>query len=198
MSTIDSKYSLPPLPYAESALEPHISRETVHFHYAVHHRGYVDKLNKLIPDSEFADSSLEEIVMNSSGDIFNNAGQVWNHNFYWQCLSPNGGGSPETALAEALRDKFGSLQNFQTAFTKQAEGLFGSGWVWLIQNPDGALNIIYTGNAGCPIRSGHRPLLTCDMWEHAYYIDYRNRRPDYMRGFWQLVNWQFVESRYRQ
>lgn len=197
MTTVESRYVLPPLPYSESALEPHISRETVHFHYDIHHRNYVNKLNALIANTEYEDSSLEEIVMSSTGDVFNNAGQVWNHNFYWQCLAPNGGGTPGGDFAAALRDKFGSFADFQSAFTKLAENLFGSGWAWLIQNPDGALNIIHTGNAGSPIRSGHRPLLVCDMWEHAYYIDYRNRRPDYMKGFWQLVNWRFVEAQYR-
>ena len=157
----------------------------------------MNKLNTLIVGSEFEDSSLDEIVRNSTGDIFNNAGQIWNHNFYWQCLSPHGGSLPNGKLATAIRDKFGSLSDFQAAFTKTAEGVFGSGWAWLIQNPDGGLNIIHTGNAGSPIRSGNKALLTCDMWEHAYYIDYRNRRPDYMKAFWQLANWSFVESQYQ-
>jgi len=197
MTAVETKHTLPPLPFPESALEPHFSRETVHFHYDVHHRAYVTKLNTLIVGTEFEESSLDEIVRNSTGDIFNNAGQIWNHNFYWQCLSPQGGGFPNDALATAIRDKFGSFTDFQTAFTKMAEGVFGSGWAWLVQNPDSGLAIMHTGNAGNPIRAGHNPLLTCDMWEHAYYIDYRNRRPDYMKAFWQLVDWQFVGSRYK-
>lgn len=196
-AAVESRISLPPLPYSESALEPHISRETVHFHYDVHHRAYVTKLNKLIADTEFEDSSLEDIVRNSTGDIFNNAGQVWNHNFYWQCLAPKGGGSPDGALAAAIVETFGSQAEFQAKFSKVAEGLFGSGWAWLAQNSDGSLSIIHTGNAGSPIRAGQTPLLTCDVWEHAYYIDYRNRRADYLKAFWQLVNWNFVAAQYK-
>lgn len=196
-SAVATQHSLPALPYPESALEPHISRETVHFHYDVHHRTYVNKLNQLIADTEFEECSLEEIVRNSTGAIFNNAGQAWNHSFYWQCLSPKGGGAPQGALAEAIREDFGSQTGFQAEFTRVAENLFGSGWTWLVQNPDGHLAIVHTGNAGSPIRSGQRPLLTCDVWEHAYYIDYRNRRTDYLKAFWQLVNWRFAESQYR-
>lgn len=195
-SSSDVKHILPPLPYPESALEPHISRETVHFHYDVHHRTYINKLNQLIAGTDFENCSLEEIVRNSAGDIFNNAGQAWNHNFYWQCLAPGGSNAPEGPLAAAIRSEFGSLAELQTQFSKVTEKIFGSGWAWLIQNPDGALAIIHTGNAGSPIRSGQHPLLTCDAWEHAYYIDYRNRRPDYMNAFWQLVNWRFVETQY--
>jgi Fe-Mn family superoxide dismutase len=196
-AAVETQISLPPLPYPESALEPHISRETVHFHYDIHHRTYVTKLNKLIANTEFEDSSLEDIVRNSTGNIFNNAGQVWNHNFYWQCLTPKDGGSPEGALAAAICATFGSQADFQAQFSKIADGLFGSGWAWLAQNSDGSLSIIHTGNAGSPIRAGQRPLLTCDVWEHAYYIDYRNRRTDYLRAFWQLVNWRFVAAQYK-
>lgn len=191
-----TSHSLPPLPYPESALEPHISRETVHFHHDVHQRGYVDKLNQLIANTEFEGCSLEEIVRTSSGAIFNNAGQAWNHDFYWQCLTPKGVGSPRGPLADAIRIAFGSHTGFQAEFARVATSLFGSGWTWLVQNPDRTLAIVHTGNAGSPIRSGQRPLLTCDAWEHAYYLDYRNRRADYLKAFWQLVNWQFVESRY--
>lgn len=190
-------HQLPALPYAESDLEPHISRETVHFHYDVHHRNYVNKLNQLIEGTDFEECSLEEIVRNSTGDIFNNAGQVWNHNFYWECLTPGGSSAPEGELAAAIRAEFGSQAEFQDRFSKVAANVFGSGWAWLVQNPDGTLEIIHTGNAGSPIRSGQHPLLTCDAWEHAYYIDYRNRRPDYLQAFWQLVDWRFVESRFR-
>lgn len=196
-AAVETHISLPPLPYSESALEPHLSRETVHFHYDVHHRNYVTKLNKLIAGTEFEDSSLEEIVRNSTGEIFNNAGQVWNHNFYWQCLMPKGGGAPDGEFAAAIREQFGSQADFEAEFTKVAAGLFGSGWAWLAQNADGGLAIIHTGNAGSPIRAGQRPLLACDVWEHAYYLDYRNRRPDYLKAFWQLVNWRFVAAQYQ-
>ena len=195
-STPDPKHMLPPLPYSESALEPHISRETVHFHYDVHHRTYINKLNELIAGTDFEHCSLEEIVRNSTGNLFNNAGQAWNHNFYWRCLTPGGSSAPEGPLAAAIRAEFGSQADFEAQFSKVAEGLFGSGWAWLIQNADGGLAIIHTGNAGSPIRSGQHPLLTCDVWEHAYYIDYRNRRPDYLKAFWQLVDWRAVEARY--
>jgi Fe-Mn family superoxide dismutase len=197
IAAVETQHSLPPLPYPESGLEPHISRETVHFHYDVHHRNYVNKMNKLIVDTDFEDCSLDEIVRNSTGELFNNAGQTWNHNFYWQCMTPKGGGMPQGALAAAIREKFGSQASFQAEFSRVAEGLFGAGWAWLVQNADNSLALIHTGNAGSPIRSGQRPLLTCDVWEHAYYIDYRNRRADYMKAFWQVVNWRFVESQYR-
>jgi superoxide dismutase, Fe-Mn family len=190
-------HALLPLRYPQSALEPHISRETVHFHYDVHHRNYVSKLSQLIAGTDFENCSLEEIVRNSTGDIFNNSGQAWNHNFYWQCLTPGGSSAPEGAFAAAIREHFGSQAEFETRFDKVATGVFGAGWAWLVQNADGALEIIHTGNAGSPIRSGQHPLLTCDVWEHAYYIDYRNRRSDYLKAFWQLVDWRFVEAQFR-
>jgi Fe-Mn family superoxide dismutase len=186
---------LPPLPYEQNALEPHISKETLEFHYGKHHNTYVVKLNGLIEGSEDDGKSLEEIVKSSSGGVFNNAAQVWNHSFYWNCLSPNGGGNPSGALATAIEANFGSVEEFKTKFTDSAVNNFGSGWTWLIQNSDGGLAIVNTSNAATPLtEAGVTPLLTVDVWEHAYYIDYRNLRPKYMEAFWALVNWNFVEA----
>jgi len=187
-------HSLPELPYALDALEPHISRETLEFHYGKHHRTYVDKLNGLIEGTEFATASLEDIVRKSSGGIFNNAAQVWNHTFYWHCLAPNGGGEPTGALAAAIDAAFGSFGAFKEQFTDRSVTLFGSGWAWLVKQPDGTLAITQTSNAETPLTGASLPLLTCDVWEHAYYIDYRNARPKYLEAFWQLVNWDFVAS----
>jgi len=186
---------LPPLPYEQDALEPHISKETLEFHYGKHHNTYVVKLNGLIEGSEDDGKSLEEIVKSSSGGVFNNAAQVWNHSFYWNCLSPNGGGEPSGALASAIEANFGSVEEFKTKFTDSAVNNFGSGWTWLVQNADGGLAIVNTSNAATPLtETGVNPLLTVDVWEHAYYIDYRNLRPKYMEAFWALVNWDFVEA----
>lgn len=186
---------LPPLPYAQDALEPHISKETLEFHYGKHHNTYVVKLNGLIEGTADASKSLEEIVRSSSGGIFNNAAQVWNHTFYWHCLSPNGGGEPSGALATAIASNFGSFAEFKTKFTDSAVNNFGSGWTWLVQKADGGLAIVNTSNAATPLtEAGVTPLLTVDVWEHAYYIDYRNLRPKYMEAFWALVNWDFVEG----
>lgn len=187
-------HKLPELPYALDALEPHISKETLEFHYGKHHKTYVDNLNKLIEGTEFAKASLEEIVKKSSGGIFNNAAQVWNHTFYWHCLAPKAGGAPEGTLADAITQKWGTFDTFKAEFTKQATGNFGSGWTWLVRKPDGDLDIVNTSNAQTPLTSENAPLLTCDVWEHAYYIDYRNKRPDYLGAFWNLVNWKFVAS----
>ncbi len=184
--------SLPGLPYSQNELEPHISAETLSFHYGKHHDTYVGNLNKLIADTEFADKSLEKIIMASSGGIFNNAAQVWNHSFYWNCLSPDGGGEPNGALADAINSTFGSFSEFKEKFSQTAITTFGSGWPWLVKNTDGSLAIVSTSNAGTPLTEGQTPLLTCDVWEHAYYIDYRNVRPDYLEAFWKLVNWEFV------
>ena len=189
-------HELPPLPYEMTALEPHISARTLEFHYGKHHAGYVKKLNNMIPGTEFESDSLEDIIRNASGGIFNNAAQVFNHTFYWQCMSPNGGGEPSGALAKALIKSFGSVGEFRERFSEQAGGLFGSGWAWLVRKPDGSLAIAQTSNAGCPIASGDHPLLTCDVWEHAYYLDYQNARPDYVKAFWNLVNWDFVADNY--
>lgn len=185
---------LPPLPYARDALAPHISAETLDFHYGKHHQAYVNNLNGLIAGTEFATASLEEIVRRSSGPLFNNAAQVWNHTFYWESLAPSGG-SPTGRLAEALTATFGSLDEFRAAFNKVAMGTFGSGWAWLVQKPDGRLAIVSTSNAATPITGEDRPLLTCDVWEHAYYVDYRNARQAYLDAFWKVVNWAAVASR---
>ena len=183
---------LPALPYDRTALEPHISAETIDYHYGKHHKAYVDNLHKMIEGTEFADMSLEDIIRKSQGGMFNNAAQVWNHTFYWHCLSPNGGGEPTGKLAEAINAAFGSFDKFKEAFTKTAVGTFGSGWGWLVQRPDGALALASTPNAATPLTGEDTPLLTCDVWEHAYYIDYRNARPKYVEAFWNLVNWDFV------
>ncbi len=188
-------FELPALPYARDALQPHISAETLDFHYGKHHQTYVDKLNGLVPGSEFEGKSLEEIVRSATGGIFNNAAQVWNHTFYWHCLSPNGGGAANGAIAAAIDATFGSFEAFQQEFTNSAVNNFGSGWTWLVKKPDGAIAITNTSNAGSPLtESGVTPLLTCDVWEHAYYIDYRNARPNYLKAFWALVNWDFVNA----
>jgi Fe-Mn family superoxide dismutase len=187
-------HTLPDLPYAKDALEPHISRETLEYHYGKHHNTYVEKLNGLIEGTEWAKASLEDIVRGSSGGVFNNAAQVWNHTFYWHCLSPNGGGAPSGKLAKAIDDAFGSFDKFKEQFSDKAVTLFGSGWAWLVQKPDGSLAIVQTGNAETPLTGDSKPLMTCDVWEHAYYIDYRNARPKYLEAFWKLVNWDFVAS----
>ena len=186
---------LPPLPYARNALEPHISAETIDYHYGKHHQAYVTNLNNQIKGSELENADLETIVRKAQGGMFNNAAQVWNHNFYWQCLAPNGGGAPDGKLGEAITKTFGSFDAFKEDFTKLSLGTFGSGWGWLVQRPDGALGLVSTSNAGTPITGDDTPLLTCDVWEHAYYIDYRNARPKYLEHFWNLVNWEFVASR---
>lgn len=186
---------LPPLPFARDALEPHISAETIDYHYGKHHQAYVTNLNNQIKGTEFENADLETIVGKAQGGMFNNAAQVWNHNFYWQCLSPNGGGAPDGKLAEAITKAFGSFDTFKAEFTKLSLGTFGSGWGWLVQRPDGSLGLVSTSNAGTPITGDDVPLLTCDVWEHAYYIDYRNARPKYLEHFWNLVNWEFVASR---
>ncbi len=187
-------FELPALPYAKDALAPHISEETQDYHYGKHHKTYVVNLNGLIEGNEYADMSLEDIILKSSGPVFNNAAQVWNHTFYWNCLSPNGGGEPSGALADAINAKFGSFDQFKEAFTADCVGNFGSGWTWLVKNASGDLEIVKTSNAGCPLTDGVTPLMTCDVWEHAYYIDYRNARPAYVAAFWNLVNWDFVAS----
>jgi Fe-Mn family superoxide dismutase len=189
---------LPALPYEMDALAPHISRETLEYHYGKHHKAYVDNLNNLIPNTEFANKSLEEIIMSSSGGIFNNAAQVWNHTFYWNCLSPNGGGEPTGELADAITKKFGSFAAFKEQFSKTAITTFGSGWGWLVKNKDGSIDLVSTSNAQTPMTSGQKALLTCDVWEHAYYIDYRNARPKYVESFWNLVNWDFVSKQFAQ
>ena len=189
-------FELPPLPYAKDALEPHISAETLEFHHDKHHQTYVTKLNGLIEGTEFEGKSLEDIIKTSSGGVFNNSAQVYNHTFYWNCLSPNGGGEPTGAVAEAINAAFGSFEEFQTKFNDMAVNNFGSSWTWLVKKADGSLDIVNTSNAGTPITEGLTPILTVDLWEHAYYIDYRNVRPDYLKGFWALVNWDFANENF--
>jgi Fe-Mn family superoxide dismutase len=185
-------FELPKLPYALNALAPHISEETLQYHYGKHHQAYVTKLNTLVKDTPFADMSLEQIIMQSSGGIFNNAAQIWNHTFYWHCLSPQGGGEPTGAVADAINKTFGSFATFKEKFSEAALNQFGSGWAWLSKNSDGSIEIHSTANAGTPMTEGKKALLTCDVWEHAYYIDTRNDRAKYVQHFWNLVNWQFV------
>ena len=187
---------LPPLPYALNALEPYISRETLEYHYGKHHQTYVTNLNNLLPGSGFENHTLEEIIKTSSGAIFNNAAQVWNHTFYWHCLTPNGGNEPSGELATQIQKAFGSFSVFQEQFTKTAIATFGSGWAWLVCTPEGKLEIISTSNAGTPLTDNKKVLLTCDVWEHAYYIDYRNARAKYVESFWKCVNWAFVAKNF--
>ena len=187
-------FTLPELPYSKDALTPHISAETLEYHYGKHHQTYVTNLNKLIAGTEFESMSLEEIIKKSKGGVFNNAAQVWNHTFYWHCLSPKGGNEPTGRLAEAITKHFGSFEQFKDQFTQTAITTFGSGWAWLVQDTAGDLKIISTSNAGTPMTEGLTALLTCDVWEHAYYIDYRNARPNYLNAFWALVNWEFATN----
>lgn len=187
-------FELPELAYALNGLEPHISAETLEYHYGKHHQAYVTNLNNLIKDTEFEAMTLENIILKAEGAIFNNAAQTWNHTFYWNCLSPNAGGEPLNELAEAINATFGSFEEFKDKFTQTAIKTFGSGWAWLVKNKDGSIAITSTSNAETPLRNGQKPLLTCDVWEHAYYIDYRNARPQYMEAFWTLVNWKFASS----
>ncbi len=190
------EHKLPELPYAMDALQPHISKETLEFHYGKHHQTYVTNLNNLIKGTEYESMSLEEIIMKSSGGLFNNAAQVWNHTFYWHCLSPNGGGEPTGALADAINKAFGSFAGFKEKFSQTAITTFGSGWGWLVKNKDGSVELMSTGNAATPMTEEKTALLTCDVWEHAYYIDYRNARPKYVEAFWNLVNWDFVAKNF--
>ncbi len=185
---------LPALPYAMDALEPVISKETLEFHYGKHHQAYVTKLNDAIKGTDLENVDLEEIVKTSEGGIFNNAAQVWNHTFYWNCMAPNAGGEPTGKIAEAINESFGSFEAFKEQFSQAAATLFGSGWAWLVKNKEGKLEITQEVNAGNPMTSGLKPLLTCDVWEHAYYVDYRNARPTYIESFWKLVNWEFVNQ----
>jgi Fe-Mn family superoxide dismutase len=184
-------FELPELPYAKDALAPHISAETLEFHHGKHHATYVTKLNGLIPGTEFEGKSLEDIIKSSSGGVFNNAAQIWNHTFYWNSLSPNGGGEPSGALAEAINAKWGSFEAFQAAFNDKAVNNFGSSWTWLVKNSDGSLDIVNTSNAATPITEDQTPIITVELWEHAYYIDFRNLRPKYLEAFWALANWEF-------
>ncbi len=190
-------HELPDLPYAKDALEPHISAETLEFHHDKHHATYVTNLNKLIPGTEFENLSLVDIIKKApAGGIFNNAAQIWNHTFYFNCMAPNAGGEPTGPLAEAINKAFGSFAEFKEKFATSGATNFGSGWTWLVKNDDGSVEIVNTSNAGCPLTDGKTPLLTVDVWEHAYYIDFRNARPKYLETFWNLVNWGFVGANY--
>jgi superoxide dismutase, Fe-Mn family len=190
-------HELPPLPYAKDARAPHISAETLEFHHDKHHATYVTNLNKLISGTEFEGMSLEDVVRKApAGGIFNNAAQVWNHTFYFNCMGPNGGGEPSGALADAIKKAFGSFADFKEKFNASGAGNFGSGWTWLVKNGDGSVEIVNTSNAATPLTGDKTPLLTCDVWEHAYYIDYRNARPKYLEAFWNVVNWDFVARNY--
>ncbi len=185
-------FALPELPYSQDALMPHMSPETMSFHYGKHHKAYVDNLNKLVPGTEFEKMTLEQTILKSTGGIFNNAAQVWNHTFFWHCMAPKAGGEPKGEVMDAINRDFGSFAAFKEKFADTAVKQFGSGWGWLVKQKDGKLAIVSTSNAGTPMTEGHTALLTCDVWEHAYYIDYRNRRPDFLAAFWNLVNWDFV------
>lgn len=187
-------FQLPSLPYPKDALKPYMSEETIEYHYGKHHQTYLNNLNNLIVGTEYEKMNLEEIILKSQGAIFNNAAQTWNHTFFWNCLSPNGGGLPTGLLLEKIIQNFGSFEEFKNQFTNAAVTLFGSGWTWLVQNPDGKLEIVQTSNAGNPMTSGKKPLLTIDVWEHAYYIDYRNARAKFVEAFWEIVNWDFVSK----
>jgi len=191
------EHTLPTLPYAVDALAPHMSKETFEFHYGKHHQAYVTNLNNLIKGTELENLSLEDIVRKSSGGVFNNAAQVWNHTFFWNCMKPAGGGAPGGALATAIQQKWGSFDAFKEAFTKSAVGNFGSGWTWLVRKADGSVDIVNTSNAGTPLTGDDKPLLTVDVWEHAYYVDYRNARPKFVEAFLtHLVNWSFAEANF--
>jgi Fe-Mn family superoxide dismutase len=188
------EHKLPELPWAKDALAPHISPETIDYHYGKHHNAYVTKLNAGIQGTEFADMSLEDIIKKSSGGMFNNAAQVWNHTFYWNCLAPNAGGNPTGAVADAINAKWGSFDKFKEEFSNSAATNFASGWTWLVKNASGDLEIVNTDDAQTPMTSGQTAVLTIDVWEHAYYVDYRNARPKYIEAFWNLVNWDFANS----
>ena len=190
-------FELPALPYEKNALEPHISSETLDFHYGKHHNTYVQKLNGLVEGTDLEGKSLEDIIKTSSGGVFNNAAQIWNHTFYWNSLSPNGGGEPTGAVADAINAAFGSFEDFKAKFNDMAVNNFGSSWTWLVKNADGSLAIVNTSNAATPLtEDGVTPLITVDLWEHAYYIDFRNLRPKYMEAFWALANWDFAQANF--
>ncbi len=191
-------HTLPELPFAKDALAPHMSAETLEYHYGKHHQAYVTNLNNLIAGTEYENLSLEEIVKKApAGGVYNNSAQVWNHTFFWNCLSPNGGGEPTGALADAIKAKWGSFDDFKKAFTASAVGNFGSGWTWLVKKADGSVDIVNMGAAGTPLTTGDTALLTVDVWEHAYYIDYRNLRPKFVETFLNnLANWEFAQSNF--
>jgi Fe-Mn family superoxide dismutase len=190
------EHTLPPLPYAKDALQPTMSAETLEYHYGKHHQAYVTNLNNLIKGTEYENLSLEEIIKKSQGGVFNNSAQVWNHTFFWNCMKPNGGGAPTGPVADAINAKWGSFDKFKEEFQKSAVGNFGSGWTWLVKKPDGSVDIVNTSNAGTPLTTENKALLTVDVWEHAYYIDYRNARPKFVESWWNIVNWDFVNQNF--
>jgi Fe-Mn family superoxide dismutase len=190
------EHTLPPLPYAKDALQPTMSAETLEYHYGKHHQAYVTNLNNLIKGTEFENLSLEEIIKKSQGGVFNNSAQVWNHTFFWNCMKPNGGGAPTGPVADAINAKWGSFDKFKEEFQKSAVSNFGSGWTWLVKKPDGSVDIVNTSNAGTPLTTENKALLTVDVWEHAYYIDYRNARPKFVESWWNIVNWDFVNQNF--
>jgi Fe-Mn family superoxide dismutase len=190
------EHTLPPLPYAKDALQPTMSAETLEYHYGKHHQAYVTNLNNLIKGTEFENMPLEEIIKKSQGGVFNNSAQVWNHTFFWNCMKPNGGGAPTGPVADAINAKWGSFDKFKEEFQKSAVGNFGSGWTWLVKKTDGTVDIVNTSNAGTPLTTDNKALLTVDVWEHAYYIDYRNARPKFVESWWNIVNWDFVNQNF--
>jgi len=190
-------FTLPELPYAKDALAPHISPETLDFHYGKHHQAYVNNLNQQTQGKPEANKTLVELIRTAEGGIFNNAAQVWNHTFFWHCMRPGGGGTPSGDVAAAINQACGNFESFKETFTNAATSLFGSGWTWLARDSSGKVTIENLSNAGNPLRDGKTPLLTLDVWEHAYYIDYRNARPDYVKAFWEIVNWDFVAHNLR-
>lgn len=191
-------FELPKLPYALDALEPYIGKKTLEFHYGKHHQAYVNNLNNLVKGTKFENADLETIVKESEGGIFNNGAQVWNHTFYFTGFSPQGAKEPTGRLADVINKQYGTFEDFKDEFSKAAGSLFGSGWVWLVKIPDGTMKILQEGNAGNPLRNGLVPLLTCDVWEHAYYLDYQNKRPDYIQSFWNIIDWEEVARRFKE
>ena len=189
-------FELPKLPYALDALQPYISKQTLEFHYGKHHQAYINNLNNLIPGSKFENATLEQIILEADGGIFNNGAQVWNHTFYFLSFSPEGVRQPQGNLAQAIESRFGSFDAFREQFTKAAVTLFGSGWAWLVKKGDQTLDIVQESNAGNPLRQGLTPLLTCDVWEHAYYLDYQNKRPDYLQAYWNVLDWKVISERF--
>lgn len=191
-------FTLPKLPYSLDALSPHLEKQTLEFHHGKHHQAYVNNLNNLIPGTEFENADLETIIKKADGGIFNNGAQVWNHSFYFSSFSPNGGGDPNGEIASAINANFGSFESFKEQFSKAAATLFGSGWAWLVLDTNKKLKIVQESNAGNPLRNNLKPILTCDVWEHAYYLDYQNRRPDYIKGFWEIINWDEINKRIKE
>ena len=189
-------FNLPKLDYQLDALEPYINKTTLEFHYGKHHQAYVNNLNNLVQGTKFENASLEQIIKKSEGGIFNNGAQVWNHTFYFSSFSPDASKEPSGLLEDAIKKNFGSFSEFKEKFSKSAATLFGSGWAWLVRKNDGKLEILQESNAGNPLRNGHTPLLTCDVWEHAYYLDYQNKRPDYINSFWEIIDWDLISTRY--